>query len=197
MTLLHPLRVFVLDDEPLVVPQLAADTTHIGDLALSRLLAINAADYPWLVLVPRRGGVVELADLGSDAFPLTAEIGVVSLALKELTHCDKINIAAIGNVVPQLHIHIVARRKTDPLWPKPVFGVTPLPRADAAKFERFVEKVRKKLAAATANVDGTISNVSVSGKVSCGPDTSACAAVVGQLVILLDQPDPNFNIVEP
>ena len=93
-------------------------------------------------------GVVELADLGSDAFPLTAEIGVVSLALKELTRCDKINIAAIGNVVPQLHVHIVARRKTDPLWPKPVFGVMPLPRAKDAAFERFVDKVRKKLGAA-------------------------------------------------
>jgi len=65
-----------------------------------------------------------------------------------LTRCDKINIAAIGNVVPQLHIHIVARWKTDPLWPKPVFGVTPLPRAKEAAFERFVEKVRKKLGAA-------------------------------------------------
>ena len=63
-------------------PQLAADTMPVGDLALSRLLAINAADYPWLILVPRRTGVVELADLGSDAFPLMAEIGVVSLALK-------------------------------------------------------------------------------------------------------------------
>ena len=129
-------------------PQLVADTVSVGDLALSRVLAINAADYPWLVLVPRRADAVELADLGSDAFPLTAEIGVVSLALKELTHCDKINIAAIGNVVPQLHVHIVARWKTDPLWPKPVFGVAPLPRVDAAKFERFVEKIRKRVGAA-------------------------------------------------
>jgi hypothetical protein len=71
-------------------PQLAADTMLVGDLALSRLLAINAADYPWLILVPRRADAVEFADLGSDAFPLTAEIGVVSLALKELTRCDKI-----------------------------------------------------------------------------------------------------------
>jgi diadenosine tetraphosphate (Ap4A) HIT family hydrolase len=136
------------DPEWSLHPQLAAETTTVGDLALSRLLAINTADYPWLVLVPRRVGAVELADLGSDAFPLTAEIALVSLALKELTHCDKLNIAAIGNVVPQLHIHIVARHRTDPFWPKPVFGVTPLPRADATKFERFVEKVRKRVGAA-------------------------------------------------
>jgi diadenosine tetraphosphate (Ap4A) HIT family hydrolase len=127
--------------------RLAADTTPVGDLALSRLLAINAVDYPWLVLVPRRSGAVELADLGSDAFPLMAEIGIVSLALKELTGCDKINVAAIGNVVPQLHIHIVARRTSDPLWPKPVFGVAPLARAEDAEFARFVAKIRKKVAA--------------------------------------------------
>jgi diadenosine tetraphosphate (Ap4A) HIT family hydrolase len=120
----------------------------VGDLALSRLLAINAADYPWLVLVPRRLGAAELADLGSDAFPLMAEIGLVSLALKDLTGCDTINVAAIGNAVPQLHIHIVGRRQSDPLWPKPIFGVVPLRRAADAEFARFVAKVKKKVAAA-------------------------------------------------
>ena len=129
-------------------PQLAADATLVGDLALSRLLAINAADYPWLVLVPRRLGAAELADLGSDAFPLMAEIGLVSLALKDLTGCDTINVAAIGNAVPQLHIHIVGRRQSDPLWPKPIFGVVPLRRAADAEFARFVAKVKKKVAAA-------------------------------------------------
>ena len=122
--------------------QLAADTVPVGDLALSRLLAINAADYPWLVLVPRRAGAVELADLGADAFPLTAEIALVSLALKELTHCDKLNIAAIGNVVPQLHVHIVARRKDDPLWPKPVWGHMQPSKGEAAAFARFVAAIR-------------------------------------------------------
>jgi diadenosine tetraphosphate (Ap4A) HIT family hydrolase len=129
-------------------PQLAADATLVGDLALSRLLAINAADYPWLVLVPRRRGAAELADLGSDAFPLMAEIGLVSLALKYLTGCDTINVAAIGNAVPQLHIHIVGRRQSDPLWPKPIFGDAPLRRAADAEFARFVAKVKKKVAAA-------------------------------------------------
>jgi diadenosine tetraphosphate (Ap4A) HIT family hydrolase len=103
-------------------PQLQIDTSPVGDLALSRVLSINAADYPWLILVPRRAGVSEIADLGDDAAQLMAEITQVSRVLKDVTRCDKINIAAIGNIVPQLHVHIAARRKDDPLWPKPVWG---------------------------------------------------------------------------
>jgi diadenosine tetraphosphate (Ap4A) HIT family hydrolase len=128
--------------------QLAADTTAVGELALSRVLAVNAADYPWLILVPRRAGASEIADLGADAFPLMAEIALVSLMLKEVTQCDKINVAALGNMVPQLHIHIVARCKTDPLWPKSVFGAQGPRAADAQAFARFVATMREKLGAA-------------------------------------------------
>jgi len=126
--------------------QLAADTTAVGELALSRVLAVNAADYPWLV--PRRAGASELADLGADAFQLMAEIALVSLMLKEVTQCDKINVAALGNMVPQLHIHIVARCETDPLWPKSVFGAQAPRAADAQAFARFVTTMREKLGAA-------------------------------------------------
>jgi diadenosine tetraphosphate (Ap4A) HIT family hydrolase len=129
-------------------PQLAADTTPVGELALSRVLAVNAADYPWLILVPRRADLTEIADLGADAFPLMAEIALASLALKEITHCDKINVAALGNVVPQLHVHIVARCKTDPLWPNPVWGAAPPRAADAPTFARFIATMRNKLGAA-------------------------------------------------
>ncbi|HYA04712.1 MAG TPA: HIT family protein, partial [Xanthobacteraceae bacterium] len=106
-------------------PQLVNDTTPVGDLALSRVLAINAADYPWLVLVPRRAGVTEIVELGDDAAAMMAEIVEASRALKDVSRCDKLNIAAIGNIVPQLHVHVVARRKNDPLWPKPVWGAAP------------------------------------------------------------------------
>jgi diadenosine tetraphosphate (Ap4A) HIT family hydrolase len=126
-------------------PQLANDTVPVGELALSRVLAINAADYPWLILVPRRADATEIADLGADAFPLMAEIALASLALKEVTQCDKINAAALGNMVPQLHIHIVARCKTDPLWPKPIWGAEPPRAGDAAAFARFVGEIREKL----------------------------------------------------
>ena len=75
-------------------------------------------------------------------------IALASLALKEVTQCDKINVAALGNVVPQLHIHIVARCKTDPLWPKPVWGAEPLRASEAAEFARFVGAIREKLGSA-------------------------------------------------
>jgi len=126
-------------------PQLANDTTPVGDLALSRVLALNDADYPLLILVPRRAGISEIADLGDDGTSLMVEIAQVSRVLKDATRCDKINVAAIGNVVPQLHVHIVARRKNDPLWPKPVWGAVPPRAGDAAAFGRFVGAVRDKL----------------------------------------------------
>lgn len=127
-------------------PQLASDTTPVGDLALSRLLAINDATYPWLVLVPRRAGVRELIDLSQeDAARLTEEVAAVSRVLKAVTRCDKLNVAAIGNVVPQLHVHIVARRKDDPLWPRPVWGLHEVQAGDEEAFGRFVLATRHNL----------------------------------------------------
>jgi diadenosine tetraphosphate (Ap4A) HIT family hydrolase len=129
----------------LLHPQLAIDAVLVGDLALSRVLAINAADYPWLILVPRRAGVSEIIDLGDDASTLMSEIAQTSRVLKALTKCDKLNVAAIGNVVPQLHVHIVARWKTDPLWPKPVWGAAPPRARETAKFAGFVSAIREGL----------------------------------------------------
>ncbi|HZR62651.1 MAG TPA: HIT family protein [Xanthobacteraceae bacterium] len=126
-------------------PQLRADTAFVCDLALSRLVAMNDANFPWLILVPRRAGAGELFDLGAEQAALADEIALVSRALKDETRCDKLNVAAIGNVVPQLHIHIVARTRGDALWPKPVWGAAP-PRAyDAAGLERFVAAMRERV----------------------------------------------------
>jgi diadenosine tetraphosphate (Ap4A) HIT family hydrolase len=127
-------------------PQLHADTAPVCDLALSRVLAMNDASFPWLILVPRRVGVSEIFDLGADQAVLFGEVSLASRALKEVTRCDKLNVAAIGNVVPQLHVHIVARRKDDTLWPKPVWGAAPPPRAyEPAALERFMTAVRDRL----------------------------------------------------
>ena len=116
-------------------PQLAQDTTPVGDLALARVLLMNDANYPWLILVPRRDGASEIVDLTDDEqAQLTRDIALASRALKAGTGCDKLNVAAIGNVVPQLHVHVVARRRDDAAWPKPVWGaVLPMPYAPAAR----------------------------------------------------------------
>jgi diadenosine tetraphosphate (Ap4A) HIT family hydrolase len=126
-------------------PQLRADTGPVCDLALSRVLAMNDANFPWLILVPRRVGAREIFDLGAEQAVLFGEVSLASRALKDVTECDKLNVAAIGNVVPQLHIHIVARRKDDALWPQPVWGAAP-PRAyDPAALECFATAIRERL----------------------------------------------------
>ncbi|MGZ5804072.1 MAG: HIT family protein [Rhizomicrobium sp.] len=127
-------------------PQLASDTATLGDLALSRVLAMNDRNYPWLILVPRRAGVTEIIDLAdNDRTQLLAEITLASRALKDVANCDKLNIAAIGNMVPQLHVHIVARRRGDPAWPKPVWGTAPASAYDSNELFKFTETIRQKL----------------------------------------------------
>ena len=126
-------------------PQLAADTVPVGDLALSRVLAMNDADFPWLILVPRRAGASDMIDLGAEQARLMDEIALTSRALKEETRCDKLNVAAIGNVVPQLHVHIVARNRADPLWPKPVWGASAGQRYQEGEIARFAASMRRRL----------------------------------------------------
>ena len=126
-------------------PQLRDDTAFVCDLALSRVLVMNDANFPWLIVVPRRAGATEIIDLGVEQPLLMNDLALVSRALKDETRCDKLNIAAIGNVVPQLHIHIVARRKDDALWPRPIWGAAP-PRAyEPAALERFVSAMRARV----------------------------------------------------
>ena len=104
-------------------PQLAQDTVPVGDLALSRVLLANDANFSWAILVPRRPGLVELIDLEENSqIQLLGEIAAAARALKSITECEKLNIAALGNQVPQLHIHVIARRHSDAAWPKPVWG---------------------------------------------------------------------------
>ena len=127
-------------------PQLARDTTNIGDMPLSRVLVINDANYPWLLLVPRRIDVNEIIDLDEvEQAQLMTEIARAGRALKKVTACDKLNIAALGNVVPQLHVHIIARRETDAAWPKPVWGVAPARSHDPDELEQFIAALRRDI----------------------------------------------------
>jgi diadenosine tetraphosphate (Ap4A) HIT family hydrolase len=127
-------------------PQLAEDTLNVGDLPLSRVLIIKDANYPWLLLVPRRAGASDLIDLDeAEQAQLTTEIDRVSRALKDITRPDKLNVAALGNVVPQLHVHIIARRTSDAAWPRPVWGVVPPAPYDPAEAARFTQTLREKI----------------------------------------------------
>ncbi|WP_232631101.1 HIT domain-containing protein [Methylobacterium sp. Leaf118] len=104
-------------------PRLSADTHAVGDLALCSVLLMDDARFPWLILVPRRAGVSELTDLSAvDAATLTGEIRIAVSVVQALVRPDKVNVATLGNVVPQLHLHVVARFRSDPAWPGPVWG---------------------------------------------------------------------------
>ena len=107
-------------------PQLSADTFVIGDLPLCRLLLVNDSQYPWLILVPRRAGIKESYQLNeSDRQQLMIESNTLGRLLMNHFNGDKLNVAALGNMVPQLHIHHIVRFRTDPTWPQPVWGVLP------------------------------------------------------------------------
>ena len=105
-------------------PRLEADTIGLGDMALSRVLLMNDRRFPWLILVPRRAGLVEITDLTPlERRALFEEAALAADRLKLLTGAKKINIAALGNVVAQLHVHVIARFAADAAWPNPVWGV--------------------------------------------------------------------------
>jgi diadenosine tetraphosphate (Ap4A) HIT family hydrolase len=127
-------------------PQLARDTVNLGDLPLARVLVVNDANWPWLLLVPRRLGVAEILDLDEvEQAQLMTEITRTARALKTITGCDKLNIAALGNVVPQLHVHVIARLESDAGWPRPVWGAAPAVAYARPMLEQFIDDLRKHI----------------------------------------------------
>lgn len=105
-------------------PQLLADTHFIHDFELSRALLMDDARYAWLILVPRRADMRDWIDLPhAEQHRLLDEIELCSHALRAIARPDKLNVAALGNMVPQLHVHVVARHAGDAAWPKPVWGI--------------------------------------------------------------------------
>ena len=127
-------------------PQLKRDTVNLGDLPLSRVLVNDDANYPWLILVPRRPNLVEVIDLDEGAqAQLMREITRVARALREITTSHKLNIAALGNVVPQLHVHVIARFRDDAAWPNPVWNVVPRRAYAQEELEAFTRPLREQL----------------------------------------------------
>jgi diadenosine tetraphosphate (Ap4A) HIT family hydrolase len=127
-------------------PQLLSDTANLGDLPLSRALLMNDANYPWLILVPRKGDITEVIDLDeSEQAQLTREVAQAARALREVTDCHKLNIAALGNAVPQLHVHVIARFRHDAAWPKPLWGVAPAKPYEREAMDSLIAALRDKI----------------------------------------------------
>ena len=128
-------------------PRLAADSVAVAQLDLCQLRLINDARYAWLLLVPQRPHMVEIDDLPtSDQHQLWAEVQRASRALRAVAPCDKLNIGALGNIVRQLHVHLVARRVGDIAWPGPVWGHGHAQPYEANALQARVDELRQALA---------------------------------------------------
>ena len=126
--------------------RLAADTHQVCDWRLSRILLMNDANYPWLILVPRMAGLRDLDDLSPEKLSeLSGEIHSVSKAMKQLFSPDKMNVAALGNMVAQLHVHVIARYRDDLAWPGPVWGVQPAQAYDQESLSGRLADLRSAL----------------------------------------------------
>jgi diadenosine tetraphosphate (Ap4A) HIT family hydrolase len=127
-------------------PRLAGDTLAVCDLPLSTVRLMNDARFPWLILVPRRVDTSELLDLDpADRLRLWDEVASASQALAEIAKPKKLNVAAIGNIVAQLHVHIVARHESDAAWPRPVWGVGVAESYQTSAAEELIVAVRRAL----------------------------------------------------
>jgi len=125
-------------------PRLEADCVFMRDLPLSQLRLNNVKTVPWLILVPRRPDVLEIHQLAAtDRALLIEEIAQTSHALTELYAPDKINVAALGNIIPQLHVHVIARFATDAAWPGPVWGRVAAEPYAAGAAEEIRTKINK------------------------------------------------------
>jgi len=132
-------------------PRLAADSHPVASFELCELRLMDDANYPWLVLVPRLPGARELIDLDRDLRrQLTDEIDRAARLLRDCCQPDKLNVAALGNLVPQLHVHVIARFVGDPAWPAPVWGrVAARPYSPEALVERIAD-LRERIRSAAA-----------------------------------------------
>ncbi len=129
-------------------PTLARDTVDVTRLSLCRVLLMKDSRFPWLILVPEREGIREIFELApEDRRQLVEEIALVEEVMQRIFRPVKLNVGALGNLVRQLHVHVVARFETDPAWPGPVWGSgAPVPYD-----EDELEALRKRLAAALAS----------------------------------------------
>ena len=137
--------IFALD------PRLASDTFEIGDLGLSRALLMNDARYPWVILAPRRQGAADISDLASaDRAALIEEVARACEIVRALPDVEKVNVGALGNIVRQLHIHIVGRNARDFAWPGPVWGAGLSRAYQALEREALLARLKDDFSAVAA-----------------------------------------------
>lgn len=127
-------------------PRLQQDTLPIGDFPLCRLLLSNDSNYPWFILVPRRENISELFQLDDDdQLQLWKETTALAETLKDSFDADKLNVATLGNVVSQLHMHVIVRKREDAAWPAPVWGKHPARPYNAEQVTAIGERLRAVL----------------------------------------------------
>lgn len=127
-------------------PQLSQDTYTVGFMPLSQILMSRDANYPWFILVPQRANVAEIHHLtAKDRQQFLKESVLLSEAMEELFKPDKLNVAALGNMVSQLHVHHVARYKTDPAWPKPVWGAVAPTEYEEQLLQQRLQLIEQRL----------------------------------------------------
>lgn len=141
-----PIVTFHLD------PRLEEESVLLSSLTVCDLLLRDERRFPWVVLVPRRDGAVELTDLTrKERAQVMEEIAALSGVLLSVTSAEKINVGALGNIVRQLHIHVVGRRQDDPAWPGPVWGFGEREPYEAGTRHALGEKIRTAME--TAGID--------------------------------------------
>lgn len=134
-------------------PKLKEDTLLVTELNFSLLLLMNDQRFPWLVLVPKKAGLTELYSLSQNELSLLSmEIKIVSLMLHRIYHPDKLNIASIGNIVSQLHVHIVGRYHQDSVWPQAVFGQGKAIPYPPEKLTGLIEELKESLHEISNNI---------------------------------------------
>lgn len=127
-------------------PQLAKDCILIGRFELCLLLLMNDRQYPWFILVPQRQNISEIYQLSAaEQQSLWQESAYLSMTLAQEYAADKMNVAALGNVVPQLHIHHIVRYRADPSWPAPVWGKLPPKPYSAGELEELMMRLKSCL----------------------------------------------------
>ncbi len=138
-----------MDQSFTVDPRIAGDSTAVGDLPLCHVRLMDEARYPWLLLLPRRPGLTEWTELdGADLALVSAEIKQAAEALQRVMPFGKLNVGALGNIVSQLHIHLIGRDPGDPAWPGPVWGHSPRVARTAGETAALVSQLQRALAVA-------------------------------------------------